>query len=89
MSALNDALRGESLSGLRNHSGWKVLVNEIIYPMYNDAFIILEDHNDEQARATIKALKAIMEKLDDSINLGVQARQEYEQTLAKSTQDTP
>ena len=83
---LTNALRGEALESLRLNSGYKVLINEVIYPLYEEAMITLEEKEDAEARATIKAVKNIVAKIDDSINLGKQARQEYKQELDKHTQ---
>jgi len=80
---LNDALIGEALSGLKTHQGYKVLIDEIIFPIYRDAFAKLEEKDDSEARATINAIKNIIAKIDDKINLGKQAREEYRQELEK------
>jgi len=86
---LKNALRGDALESLKLNSGYKVLINEIIYPLYKDAIILLEDKEDAEARATIKALKHIVGRIDDQINLGKQSREEYKQELHKHTQNTP
>jgi hypothetical protein len=86
---LQDAIKGEALESLKLHPGYKIFVNEIIYPIYKDALANLEDHEDVEARAMLKAIKSIVEKIDDSIKLGEQAREEYKQELAKHTSSTP
>lgn len=86
---LTNALRGEALENLKNNSGYKVLMNEIIYPLYQEAMISIEEKEDPEARAMIKAVKHIVSKIDDSINLGKQAREEYKQEVNKHTQNTP
>lgn len=80
---LKDMQVGEALRGLKTHQGYKVLINEIIMPLYNDAFATLEDHDDADARALLKALKYIVSQIDDKINLGEQSRQEYIRELDK------
>ena len=78
-----DMIKGEALASLKNNSGYKVLINEIIYPLYRNAMAVLEDKEDVESRSMVKAIKTIVEKIDDSINLGEQAREEYRQELAK------
>lgn len=80
---LADALRGEALESLKLNSGYKVLIDEIIYPLYEEAWIALKEKEDTQARATLLAIESIVSKIDDQINLGKQARQEYRDLLAK------
>lgn len=86
--ALDNALIGEALESLKLNSGYKVLIDKIIYPLYHDAMATLEEREDTEARAMIKAVKHIVEKIDDKINLGKQAREEYKQELAKHAQST-
>jgi hypothetical protein len=82
----NEALRGEALQAMKNQSGYKILINEIIFPLYREAMIELEEKDSSEARAMIKACKHLVEKIDDSINLGNQAREEFKATLAQHTQ---
>lgn len=84
-----EILRGEALQGLKTHQGYKVLIDEIIYPMYQDALLILEEKEDVNARATIKVIKDIIAKIDDTINLGEQLAQEFREKLNTHTQGTP
>lgn len=86
---LNNALRGESLESLKLHPGYKVLIDEVVFPLYEEAMVSLEEKDDPEARAMIKAIKHIVSKIDDSINLGKQAREEYKQEVNKHTQNTP
>lgn len=86
---LKNALRGEALESLKLNSGYKVLIDEILFPLYEEAMISLEEKDDSDARAMIKAVKYIVSKIDDSINLGKQAREEYKQEVNKHMQNTP
>lgn len=78
-----DIIIGNALDGLKTHHGYKVLIDEIIYPMYVDALLLLEAEENPKARATINAIKDIVAKIDDKISLGKQASEEYKQQLDK------
>ncbi len=74
--------KGEALVGLKNHSGWKALA-EILQEMYNDALFALIEKEDIDARARLKALQDIFDKLRGNIDLAAQLRQEFQEKLTK------
>jgi len=87
-----DILRGDALHGLKTHQGYKVLIDEIIYPIYRDAIQDLkDDFNSDKtlvARATIKAIDDIIAKIDDKINFAEQLAKEVRENFDKHTQGT-
>ena len=74
--------KGESLDGLKTHNGWKALI-EIFQELYNDASSLLIEKEDIDARARIKALQDIMDKINGDIDLAKQLREEFNQKLNK------
>jgi len=74
--------KGESLDGFKTHSGWKALI-EIFQELYNDASSLLIEKEDIDARARIKALQDIMDKINGNIDLAKQLREEFNQKLNK------
>ncbi len=79
---------GELLNSLRQSAGWKEAVKSVILPMYDSAWIMLEDKEDMEARATLKVIRDLVEKIDDSVNLSESLRKEYREKL-NQTGDTP
>lgn len=74
---------GELLESLKLHSGYKVLINDIVFPLYADAMQVLEEREDQEARATIKVIKNIVAKIDDTINLSKQLQEEYKREVER------
>lgn len=74
------ALDGDALSGLKATSGFVIFI-DMLKDMYKDSLELVEAGDNPDARATIKVIKAIVNKIDDTINLGEQAKQELEEGL--------
>jgi len=68
-----DANTGQALEELRNHYGYKHLL-DIFRALYLEAWERLEETEDPVARAEIKAIRNILGKFDDKVNLGADAR---------------
>lgn len=71
--------RGEALEDLKRQQGYKILINEIIYPIYKDAIDILIDREDAESRLTLKVIDNILAKVDDTIKLGEQLKAELKE----------
>jgi hypothetical protein len=74
---------GDSLAGLKTHNGCKVLIHDIIFPLYKDAIDTLVKGEDVNARAMLIAIRTIVEKVDDSIKLSEQLSVEFKDELNK------
>lgn len=79
-SLIKKSEAGSAFEGLKNHYGYKELV-ALLQQMYIEAYEKLENSDDIEARAIIKVLKDIVLKIDDTINLGKQAREELREGL--------
>ena len=80
---LNQALEGEGLSGLQTHHGYKALM-KIFLSIHNEAWEKLETAEDSIARAKLWAIKEIIARIDDKINLSKQAREEFNETIKQA-----
>lgn len=85
---LKKSLEGEAFSGLQSHHGYKALV-DLFKALYLEAWEALEEREDPLARAKLNAIKEIVSRIDDKINLSKEARAEYNKIIfGKQTQDT-
>ena len=83
LDLIKKANEGMALSELKNHNGYKELI-DILKSIYVGALEKLIQSDNIEARAAIKVVEDIVSIIDDKINLGAQAREELSKEQFKN-----
>jgi len=82
-----DAVEAEQLNSLKSHNGWNVLLGIFQELFVAEAENLIESDNSE-ARATMKALQKIVDRIDGKISLGQVAKEELRKPVFNKMQGT-
>jgi len=83
-----DAIEAEQLNSLKSHNGWNVLIG-IFQELYVAEAENLIEADSPEARATMKALQKIVDRIDGKISLGQVAKEELKKPVFNKLQGTP
>jgi len=82
------ARKGGELQSLRLHPGYKVLINDIIFSLYDEAWETIKREENPISRAKLQAIEEILERIDDKINLANQLKEEYKRKVTEEIEAT-
>jgi len=77
--------QGDNLKGLRTHPGWAVLIS-ILTEEYVKARDDLDKDENPEARATIKAIKKLAERINAKIDWGNRAVSDIKKLFGQKTE---